>query len=85
MREAHGEKSPAPAWIPQIDAEDKQDVAEAQSVTCDQSRHLLLTNYQLGTICYRQGRSDGGREGFLGWRTTQAISLFRYNFKKSHT
>lgn len=46
MREAHGGKCPAPAWMPQTDAEEKQDLAEAQSITCDRSLHLLLTNYQ---------------------------------------
>ena len=33
MREAHGGKSPA--RMPQTDAEEKQDLAEAQSITCD--------------------------------------------------
>lgn len=46
MREAHREKSPAPARLPQTDAEEKPDLAEAQSITCDRSLHLLLTNYQ---------------------------------------
>lgn len=54
MREAHGGKS----WIPQNDAEEKQDLAEAQTITCDQFLHLLLTNYQQGTICYRQDNPD---------------------------
>lgn len=55
MREAHGEKS----WIPQNDAEEKQDLAEAQTIACDQSFHLLLTNYRQGTICYRQMMREG--------------------------
>lgn len=61
MKETDGGKSPAPAWMPQIDAEEKQDLAEAQSIACDRSLHLLLTNYQQGPICPRQGSSDVGR------------------------
>lgn len=41
MREVHRERS----WIPQNDAEQKQDLAEAQAITCEQSLHLFLTNY----------------------------------------
>lgn len=66
--------------MPETDAEKKQDLAKAQSITCDRSPHLLLTNYQQGTVCYWQGSSDVERG--ISWRTTQGASLFRYSFKK---
>lgn len=72
MREAHRGKS----WIPQNDAEQKQDLAEAQTIACDQSLHLLLTNYQQGTICYRQDNSDVERGIRIpGCKMTQAVTL----------
>lgn len=72
MREAHGGKS----WIPQNDAEEKQDLAEAQTITCDQFLHLLLTNYQQGIICYRQDNPDVER-GIRtpDWKMTQAVTF----------
>lgn len=72
MREAHRGKS----WIPQNDAEEKQDLAEAQTITCDQFLHLLLTNYQQGTICYRQDNPDVER-GIRtpGWKMTQSVTF----------
>lgn len=72
MRETHRGKS----WIPQNDAEEKQDLAEAQTITCDQFLHLLLTNYQPGTICYRQDSPDVER-GIRtpDWKMTQAVTF----------